>query len=523
MTESSARLIIESPAVVRLEGLGSAQQELAASYLTYTDSGVNYLLQKHKRAFHWKKSDYEGWLNQKKLLEHQLKACILFTNDRGEQKTYSGLARDLAQELGIEKVELQVKYPEPDPMSWAVVPKFNPRYFQSEMESALLQAKHGAVSVGTGLGKSRSIMDLLHDIGLRSCVMAPTQSIAHQLHEEFCRHLGKKNVGLYGDGKHEIGKLVTVAIGASLTRIEPASDAWKWFRECDVFIVDESHLVPSKTLEKVCMRLFAKAAYRFFFSATQTRMDGTEKVLKGITNAIVYEKSVRSGVEEGFLAQPKFKMIRVESDSDFCSGDVQKLTREHLFKNPKVLDRACDIANKAVSLLGHQVLIMVDELDQFQMLEARLKHEVRFAHGQDNTADAKKKLPQDYWRSNPVKLVEAFNAREFPILVGTSCINTGTDIKTVETCLMLAGGKSDIAVPQTVGRCTRGGANGTPVLRADGQQKTACNFVDFAPRLRTQDYNDYGDTDDAKMSPIFRHAIARAEIYKSIYPSLVWM
>lgn len=513
--------MVESPAVVRLEGLSDSQRQLAESYLTYTDSGVNYLIQQHKKKHYWKGSNFETWKAHLDELKGRLKACILHTGESGELSTYSGLAEDLAQELGISGVERLVRYPAPNPIPWSVVPKFKPRSFQTEMEAALLKAGHGAVSVGTGLGKSRSIMDLLHELGLRAVVMAPSQSIARQLYGEFTQHLGKKYVGLYGDGRHDLGKLITVCIGASLTRVEPGSDAWSWFNEAEVFIVDESHLVPARTLEKVCMQLVARARYRFFFSATQTRMDGTEKVLKGITGPIVFEKSVRSGIEEGYLASLNFKMVRVRSNSSFHSMDVQKMTQEHLYKNSDVLDRACDIANKAVKLLGHQVLILVDELDQFPMIQARLHHEAGFAHGQDNSADAKKKLPREYWRSDPVALVDSFNAREFPTLVGTSCINIGTDIKSVETCLFLAGGKSDIAVPQSVGRCTRGGPLGVPVPRLDGRQKTSCNFVDFAVMVSNEHYQD-GDT-EGKMSPVYRHAIARSEIYKSIYPSLTWL
>jgi superfamily II DNA or RNA helicase len=520
--DSNSKLVVDSPALVRLEGLSGAQRTLARSFLTYTDSGVNYLIQQHKKKRYWKEANPDAWQAHLDELKSQLKACILSEPEFGDPTTYSGLAEDLSQELGGVPVQRRIEYPSPSPIPWSTVPEHQARPFQKEMEAALLQARHAAVSVGTGLGKSRSIMDLLHDLGLRACVMAPSQSIARQLHREFTKHLGRKYVGLYGDGRHDVGKLITVGIGASLTRVEPGSDAWDWLSECDVFIADESHLTPARTLEKVCMRLFAKATYRFFFSATQTRMDGTEKVLKGITGPIVYEKSVRSGVDEGYLAKPMFKMLRVRSNSAYSSQDIQKLTREHLFKNADVLNKACDIANKSVKLLGQQVLILVDELDQFPMLQARLQHEVRFAHGQDNAGDAKKRLPKEFWRSDPVELVDRFNAREFPILVGTSCINTGTDIKSVETCIFLAGGKSDIAVPQSVGRTTRGGPRGVPVIRPDGRQKVACNFVDFAVQLHTEDYDDT-DPENGTMSPIFRHALARAAIYKSIYPSLVWL
>src|SRR5579872_6186503 len=95
-------------------------------------------------------------------------------------------------------------------------------------------------------------------------------------------HFGQANVGLYGDGRKDVGKLLTVGIDDSLTRIEPGSSAWEFFRNTKVFAADESHLCPAASLMKVCTGLAALAPYRFFFSGTQMRTDGLDLVLEGI-------------------------------------------------------------------------------------------------------------------------------------------------------------------------------------------------------------------------------------------------
>jgi superfamily II DNA or RNA helicase len=233
-------LIVDTPARVRLEGATATELGLARSFLTYHDKGVDYLIQQHKKKRWWKAQDEDGWAAHLQKLKEQRESCIFFESDSADPNTYAGLAVDLAQHLGGVPVERRVPYPEPKGIAWAKPPKFPPRSFQTEMEVALLQARHGAVSVGTGLGKSRSIMDLCHDLGLRAVVMAPSRSIAGQLFREFSRHLGSRFVGMYGDGKKQVGKLITIGIAASLTRIEPGSEAWEWFSGAQVFVVDES-------------------------------------------------------------------------------------------------------------------------------------------------------------------------------------------------------------------------------------------------------------------------------------------
>jgi superfamily II DNA or RNA helicase len=378
------------------------------------------------------------------------------------------------------------------------------------------------VTHNTGLGKSRILLDLAHHLGLKTIIVAPSASILTQLIKDFSRYLGERYVGQYGDGKKKFDRLITIATFQSLTRLEPGDEAWEELSKCEVFMVDESHLCPAATLEKVCMGLARNAKYRFFVSATQVRGDGSGIVLKGIVGEIVYSMTVAEGVDQGFLAKPNFKMIRVVSDDPFESIDVTKMTRKHHYYNPKIIKTAADIANKAVAHLGHKVLIQVEEIAQFQHLLRHLEFDPRFAHGAAKSdPDLREKLPEKYWASDPAKLADQFNNEEFPILVGTSCISVGTDLRTPQTIINLMGGCSPIGIPQAVGRGTR------RHTFLDGSRKTSFNFVDFVPMLRTSSFDDRPETSDEKASahasPMYRHGLARAAMYDSLYPNVVWL
>src|SRR5690606_39357903 len=65
-----------------------------------------------------------------------------------------------------------------------ILPKHELRYYQKEIVDALCDAKHGAVEVGTGLGKSKCILHQTKRLGVQTLIMAPSTSIARQLRSE---------------------------------------------------------------------------------------------------------------------------------------------------------------------------------------------------------------------------------------------------------------------------------------------------------------------------------------------------
>jgi superfamily II DNA or RNA helicase len=491
------------PTVLRLPDLNSGQYERAKTTLTYHDRRVEFELKKAKKSFYLQqKLGPEGYAEHIAQLQAERHKCLLRQDGDGLYYTMSGLAGRVAHHLDLQ-VKNEVFYPDFKGTAWVKPPKHDARQYQNDATEKLLEAKHAAVEMGTGLGKSRIIMMLAKEIGLKTVVMTPSRSIAGQIYDDFVEHLGKKYVGMYGDGKKDFKKKFVIAIGASLTKVEPSDPAYEELSSAQVFIADESHLCPADTLVKVCEGLCSTAPYRFFFSGTQIRGDGLEIVLEGITGPIVYSMSVKEGVEQGYLSKPHFRMFNVKSEEDFHSNDANEMTRKHLFYNPKINKLAAGIANQAVTKLGHPVVILIDEMEQFAHLLPYLKHEVGFAHG-GVTKDNASKVPSAYHKSDPKALVKKFNAGELPILIGTSCISTGTDIRAVKTIIDLVGGKSETQFKQAVGRGTR--------LKPDGNNEFW--FFDFRPVLA----GDGPDTDFSDLSVVYRHAINRAQLARDIYP-----
>jgi superfamily II DNA or RNA helicase len=480
-------IIKESPTIIRLGDLPEFQLQ---QYLTYIDKSVDFELQKARHS-KWllQKLGEERWKEHLADLKAKRTQCLLNKDSKGFF-TYSGLGPSLADKFHTTYQD-RVLYPEPKLLPWEKIPEKQPRKYQQEMKRLLLEAKHGAVEVGTGLGKSFVIMLLAKEMSLKTVVMTPSVNIANQIYTEFLQHLGRRYVGQFFDGKKESQKQFVIAVDDSLTKVEPGTDHWRNLSAAQVFICDESHLCPAKSLAKVCLGLLSNAPYRWFFSGTQIRNDGLDLMLQAITGEIVFRMTVKEGVDQGYLAKPMFRVIPVDSTCTYESKDANEMTRAHLYYEPTVNSKAGEIANLMIEELDRQVVILVKEVEQISWLLPHLRHEVKFAHAA-LTEENRKKVPYEYWESDPTALVDDFNAGKFKILVGTSCITTGTDIQTVGCIIYLQGGKSEIQVRQAVGRGTR---------KPPGKED--CFFIDF---------------DVVNVEKLHNHALERAEIYQEIYP-----
>jgi len=484
------RLVIpnETPALLRFEDFEDPHSSIKTS-LTYLDKAANFAYQRFKKSS-WMLSKlgpekYEAELAKMKAAT---KPCLLMEDEKGFY-TYAGLANYLSSITGL-TVESQVQYPTTKILAWDNLPEFSPYPYQTEARDLLEKSKHAGVEIGTGLGKSFIIQMLVRQHGLKTIVMTPSTSISEQLYRSFVKAFGKKLVGKFFDGKKESKKLITIANAQSLTKVIPGTEHFESLSQVKVFVADESHQCPANTLTSVCMGVASGAPYRFFFSATQLRADGRDLILDGITGPIVYKKTVKEGVDEGYLAKPLFRTISVPSESTKLTDDANEMTRAHLFYNNAVNEKIGKLVNASVEA-GRPVVVLIEEVEQFSRLLPYLLHEVRFAHGP--LADNKAKVPPQYWDSDVTQLVDDFNAQKYPILIGTSCISTGTDIKAVKTLIFLQGGKSEVGVRQAVGRATR---------LFPG--KVNCTVI---------------DVDVYNVPVLARHFKERIKIYNALYPS----
>ena len=477
-------IIWDTPTTCRFVEPDKQKMELVRASLTYTNKSVDYMIRQLKKA-RW--FDAEKHAERLEDLQAVRRVCLL-SEDGDSYVTHAGLATDVDQILH-QGIERRITYPAPKTIAWAEVPP-QLRPYQQETVDLFLDKKHAAAEMATGLGKSYIILHLAKTLGLKTIVMAPTTSIADQLYDDFTRFLGKKYVGRYYGGKKDSTKLFTVAIHASLARIQRDSPDYVALSSAQTFIADESHLTPAATLREVCMGLASTAPYRFFLSGTQLRADGSDLLLRGITGPILKRMTVADGVAQGYLAAPRFRIFPVISDDSYSTSDALRMTQRHFYYNQIIIRKAAALANFAVTRMNHQVLIAIEEIEQFRDIVPHLIAQYKFASG-NITKENIKYVPEEHRNGDNTQIVADFNAGKFPILIGTSAISMGTDIRPVKTIINLTGGKSEVQIRQLVGRGTR---------KVEG--KTECMVFDF---------------DVVNVPMLHRHAEERVGVYEDIY------
>lgn len=465
--------------------------KLVREYLTYKDSKVTFAIKKLKES-RWYNDGDKDKLETLKAQETQ---CLLKQDTNGQYWCLSGV-RDYLEKAFRTTTTSSLILPSPNEMDWKEPLPFKLYPYQEEAVDALFKENLARVSLATGTGKSMCALELTRRLGLKTVIVAPSTSITEQLLADFTKHLSKSNVGAFYASKKDFKKQIVIGTAQSFTRLTPKDEAWKHLSKADVCIFDESHSCAASTIKSICLGLLASATRRYFFSATQIRGDGLGVLLDGLTGHTVASLTSEDAMNQGYLAKISFKIIKTKSDSpEKDSDDPNAKTRKHLYYNPRVLKQAAAIINGAVEYQKHQVLVLIDEIAQFQRLLPLINHPCRFAHGP--LGDNKDKVPEEYRESNTTQLVSEFNDGKFPILIGTSCVSTGTNFKPVKTCIYLKGGKSEVELKQGIGRCTR------LVPR-----KTHCNVYDF---------------DVENIQTLHRHTKARAKVMREIYPDLEYL
>lgn len=436
------------PAFCYLEGATESEVQRVKNSLTYVNTSLQFQYRKFKKSGNWYayKFGEEAFAAKLEEMKDACKKTLL-----ADGKFPAGVAKKISDEFRAPIVN-EVEYPESKLIPWAQKPP-ELRDYQLKIVESMLANRHCAISAATGTGKSLAIIGLCKELGLKTLVMTPSTSITNQLYKQFETYFGKKYSGLFSGAKKQTNKLFTIATAQSLARVEPGSEHWENLSKIDVFISDESHQTAAATLSDVCMGLAAKAPYRFFFSATQTRSDGQELLLDSIIGPIVFQMDVTDGTDLGVLAKPRFRILQVNSHIDYMPADPNECTRKHLFYADSIVREVANVVNSCVAK-GLPTVVLVKEIEQFSKLLPHLKHEPDFAFG-SLTDENKSLVPESYWKSTPDECVAKFNAGDSKLLVGTTCISTGTDIKPVRALVYWQGGKSEVQVKQAIGRGTR--------------------------------------------------------------------
>jgi superfamily II DNA or RNA helicase len=419
--------------------------------LTFTNTAIQHDIKRHSNNFWARSKNREQWESVLHDLTKRSKRTLVFEENQSTY-IYPGSIPYLSSLNPTIKNDL--KYLEPKKVAWAHPLPFELYPYQEESWKKLLEVKHGNVELCTGSGKSVILLKICRETGFRTAIVVPSRPIFNELLKKFEYHFGRGMVGALGDGKKRLGKRFTICIGDSLANIKEGSSEWDFFANLDMLCVDESHTWGATTLESICFGVLADIPYRFFLSGTQTRGDGTEKLLQGIIGETVHSLSTREAVEKGYICPHDYKIIEIESSNpNYVTQDALDMKRVHLLKNTNICAFIAKLVNAEALTYKRQTLVLVEELEQITMLARLLKVPFAVAHSEKR----KERLESlGLEKVDPGESIEKFNKAEVMVLIGTSCISTGVNIFPGHNTVNWQGGTSEIKTKQgAVGRSIR--------------------------------------------------------------------
>lgn len=451
------KFVIESPTRAYLYNYDEADIEMLTKALSYTNTAKAHDVKRHYNNVWLKNKNKVAWQAKLDELKSQVHNCLLFQED-GRYFVRPGSLPYLGAQAS--EIENKVKYAPIKKVPWAKPLPFELHQYQQDSVDKLIEVRHGSVELCTGAGKSAILLKMCRETGLRAAIIAPSQSIFNELLEKFEHHLGKGNVGALGDGKRRIGKRFTICIADSLCNLEPGTEEYDFFAGLDMICADESHTWGAETLETVCHGIFANVPYRFFFSGTQTRGDGAEKLLQSIIGQTVHTLTTKEAIAGGYISLHDFTIVDIESSNpNINSPDILEMKRIHFLRNKNIAAFIGKLANATALASGKQTLVLVEELSQITMLIPLLNVPFAYAHSEKNAKkleELRKATGILLEKVDKAESVEKFNKNEVKVLIGTSCIATGTNIYPTHNVCNWVGGSSEIKTKQgTVGRAVR--------------------------------------------------------------------
>lgn len=313
------------------------------------------------------------------------------------------------------------------------------REYQEEVVKQALKAQRGILSSATGSGKTLMALKLVQELGVKTLFIVNTKEALYDTVRAAKACFPKETIGVYGDGKHTLGKFLTIAIMASVARCFKNKDK-KFIQEnYQCLIIDEYHHVGSDTWMQAVMSI--DAFYKFGLTGTAFRNDGASIMLQAATGKLIGNIKAKDLQEQGFLAKSKIYFVNCPDPQELDRPlQYREIYRFGIVKNAV---RNALIGKLVKKHLGKSILVVVEQIE----------------HGEELFKQLKKIDKKTVFISGKSKqrkeLKEAFERGDLRTVIASRIYNESADVPILEVVINASGGRSGIAVIQRVGRSLR--------------------------------------------------------------------
>ena len=428
-------------------------QHIIKERLTYEDANIRYQMIVTGRQLKWAAKNNPRKVNAFKWRMSQLQKDLIvcWYKDQKFPTGHLGLVAETLASKGV-KFKLEEARIQPNKkmeLSWAEdSPEL--RHYQEKMLKLAESEHRGVFEVCVGAGKTLAMQAIIKSLGVGTLVLCPARDLAGQTFSSFKEVFGKKNVSMVRDLEYKRAPIQIISISA-LHSIAKKDGLPKLLSGIDCICIDEVHRSGAKTYTDL-LQSFSGVYYRFGFTGTYLRTDSKTLDMWGFTSNVLLKYPAKQAVQEGYLTPLKVYTHSISGKKGFDhdkksrkkSSDYAKEYEANYCNNPALSYKILQIIEGLSE--DQQVLILVKQKDA----SGRKIHEHLRENGIPNQF-----ISGDDDKDVVKKALADFNEKKNRVLIGSSIIGEGIDIRSTDHLIMAQGGKSEVAVTQAVGRAVR--------------------------------------------------------------------
>lgn len=319
---------------------------------------------------------------------------------------------------------------------------FKPRNYQKEAIESAIKEHRGVIESAVGTGKSLMQAYIIKELGVKTLIIVPSTGLSDQMYQDFKDWFGINKVEIVNTKSVRSGKelkpirLITIQ---SLSSLKKSKELEHLIKDVDCIIGDEFHHAGSNSYTQLFPD-FNHIYHRYGFTGTFLRNGGDELDLYGFLSTVIYRYKAHQAISDGFLT-PIQKVIH--EIPGVKKGSYHKEYDENYCGNEDLMYRILEISQ---AMVGKQLLILVSKKDK----SGHLINEYLKVNGVDSTF-----ISGDNKKEEITKTISDFNNKKIQILIGSSVIGEGIDIRSADGLVLAQGGKSEIAIVQAIGRLVR--------------------------------------------------------------------
>lgn len=317
---------------------------------------------------------------------------------------------------------------------------------QKKLIKAALENGRGVLQAPTGSGKTICLLGIISAFKQEQILfLCHTLDLVSQFKEELVKW-GFSDIGVLSGKERSFGKIQLATI-QTFSRLDPRTYVDKY----DVILCDECHHLSSQKGQYAKVLNRSLAPVRIGVTATMPYKEEAKFALEGILGPKLAELTIREGHEIGIIAKPIIKILEAPyvDGLEYIEDSKDNLKYPEVYQEGIVdnLARNMMIVITAKNLVAENksVLININRIEHGKRIEAMAREygvKCKFIHGADGN-------------SVRMAIKNALESKKIKCVIASTIFKEGVNIPSLDVCINAAGGKSEIATLQALGRGLR--------------------------------------------------------------------